>query len=189
MKKLLIILVLALAACNRGGTAPAETPDSTADTTGAGKASLPQKTIVPDSGPIAAIRQKVEGINNAQLEKKHFEFMCDEKMMVDYFYDNGQLVKIAVDFGTVGDVYAKEGYYYDAGKLIFIYEFVEGGPACDDCIKTNEYRTYVANNKTIKYLKDTAEQPCKKCEFSLKSRQYALLQATTQEQVKALLCP
>ncbi|MCR5863107.1 hypothetical protein LRS05_13670 [Flavobacterium sp. J372] len=61
--------------------------------------------------PIATIRKRVEYINTANLEKKHYEFMCDEKMMVDYFYDNGELVKVAVDFGTVGDVYAREGYY------------------------------------------------------------------------------
>lgn len=138
--------------------------------------------------PIAAIRQKVERINTAKLEKKHFEFQCDEKMMVDYFYDNGKIVKIAVDFGTVGDVYAKEGYYYDNGKLIFIYEFVEGGPACEGCIKTNEYRSYISNDKTIRYLKDKTEQPCKKCDFVPSSRHYKLLKAATAEQMKAILC-
>ena len=74
---------------------------------------------------ISLIREKVERINTIRLDKKHFEFMCDEKMMIDYFYSKGELVKIAIDFGTVGDVYAKEGYYYDKGKLIFIYELLK----------------------------------------------------------------
>jgi hypothetical protein len=63
--------------------------------------------------PIAGIKQRVERINAIPLEKKHFEFMCDEKMMVDYFYHEGKIVKISVDYGTVGDVYAKEDYYFN----------------------------------------------------------------------------
>ncbi|MES3016872.1 MAG: hypothetical protein V4721_03790 [Bacteroidota bacterium] len=147
------------------------------------------QTPVAAKDPIASIRQQVEKINTMKLEKKHFEFMCDEKMMVDYFYADGKIVKIAVDFGTLGDVYAKEGYYYDAGKLIFNYEFVEGGPACEGCIKTDEYRSYVVDDKVIKYLKNTTEASCRKCEFPLSSRQYKLLQAQTAEEMKAILCP
>jgi hypothetical protein len=139
--------------------------------------------------PIANIRSKVKAINNANLQKKHYEFMCDEKMRVDYFYRNNEIVKIAIDFGTVGDVYAREDYYYDQGKLLFIYEFVEGGPACEGCIKRNEYRTYLADNKTIKYLKDKSETACKICEFSDSSRQYKLLDAKSQEDIKKILCP
>lgn len=147
---------------------------------------LQQPAATPD--PIAAIRQKVEQINTFPLEKKHFEWTCDEKMMADYFFYKGEIVKIAVDFGTVGDVYAKEGYYYDNGQLIFVYEYVEGGPACEGCIKTNEYRSYIRDNKTIRFLKDSAVQQCKKCEFGPASRQYQLLRASTAEQVKAIVC-
>ncbi|MGV3460627.1 MAG: hypothetical protein ACO1N9_09270 [Flavobacterium sp.] len=137
---------------------------------------------------IASIRQRVEYINTANLEKKHYEFMCDEKMTVDYFYDKGEIVKVAVDFGTVGDVYAKEGYYYDKGKLVFNYEFTEGGPACEGCIKTHEYRTYIQNDKAVKYLKDKNVETCRTCEFGAKSRQYKVLKAKTQDEVKAALC-
>lgn len=138
--------------------------------------------------PISSIRQKVEHINTAPLEKKHFEFMCDERMKADYFFENGEIVKVAVDFGTVGDVYAKEGYYYDNGRLIFIYEFVEGGPACEGCIKTDEYRWYIRNDKAIKYLKNKTEQKCKRCEFSASSKEYKLLQAKTADRMKEILC-
>lgn len=137
---------------------------------------------------ISYIRSTVENINTFPLEKKHYEFMCDEKMMVDYFYDNGELVKVAVDFGTVGDVYAREGYYYDNGKLIFNYEFTEGGPACEGCIEKHEYRTYVHDDKAIKYIKDKNAEQCRTCEFGPKSRQYKVLKAKTQDEVKAALC-
>jgi len=146
-------------------------------------------TITELHDPITIIRDKVEHINTATLEKKHFEFTCDEKMTVDYFYEEGEIVKISVDFGTVGDVYAKEDYYYHDGKFIFMYEFVEGGPACEGCIKTNEYRNYIKDDKSIKYLKGQKEDTCRKCEFSTASRQYRLLKANTQPQIRSILCP
>ncbi len=138
--------------------------------------------------PIASIREKVERINTARLETRHFEFICDEKMTLDYFYDRGEIVKISVDFGTVGDVYAKEEYYYENGRLIFVYEFVEGGPACEGCIKTNEYRSYIRDDKVIRYMKDQTEQKCRRCEFGPSLRHYTLLQAKTAEQMKAIFC-
>ncbi|MEJ5994933.1 hypothetical protein WG904_10935 [Pedobacter sp. Du54] len=137
---------------------------------------------------ITFIKEKVKHINTTVLEKKHFEFLCDEKTKVDFFYENHEIVKISIDFGTVGDVYAKEDYYYSRGKLIFFYEFVEGGPACEGCIKTNEFRSYIKNDKVFKYLKDKEIEKCRKCEFSVNSRQYRLLNATTLADVKAVVC-
>jgi hypothetical protein len=138
--------------------------------------------------PIVAIRKKVERINTIQLQQRHIEFQCDEKTKVDRYYNGKQIVKIVVDYGTIGDVYAREEYYYDAGKLLFVYEFVEGGPACEGCIKKNEYRSYVKNDKVIKYLKDTKKVACRRCEFGPKSKPYRLLKGKTQEEVKAILC-
>jgi hypothetical protein len=149
-------------------------------------ATSPKETVAKN--PIAAIKQKVEGINTTQLEKKHFELMCDEKMMVDYFYRDRKIVKISVDYGTIGDVYAKEDYYYDKEKLIFMYEFVEGGPACEGCIKKNEYRSYINNGNVIKYLKDQKEATCRKCFFGPESKQYKLLKVKTAPEMKAVLC-
>lgn len=138
--------------------------------------------------PIGFIRRKVERINTIQLEKKQMEFVCDEKMIVERYYENGKISKISVDFGTVGDVYAKEDYYYDNGKLIFKYEFVEGGPACEGCIKKNEYRSYIQNDKVIRYLKDTKKEKCRTCEFSANTKEYKLLKATNDEEIKKILC-
>lgn len=191
MKKLLTpLLLLMLMSCDQKKTSPSENPEATKaptevvmDTT---TATTPD---VPPLDPIANIRQKVESINtNKELRKMQYKFKCDEMMTVDYFYRNNEIVKIAVDFGTVGDVYAKEGYYYDEGKLIFIYEFVEGGPACEGCITKNEYRAYVLNDTTIKYLKNKTEDDCKKCEFGSSSREYKLLEAKNQTEIKELFC-
>lgn len=193
MKRLLILLCCAtLISCKQEKeTAPADVPvqTETKSVTETDTTTNKATATMDDSDPIVSIRKKVEHINTIELRKKHFEFLCDEKMKVDYFYDGNNIVKITVDFGTVGDVYAREDYYYHNGDLIFMYEFTEGGPACEGCITTNEYRYYIANGKTIKSLKNKTEQPCRKCEFSKSSRQYKMLKATTEKEVKAAACP
>lgn len=189
-KSILILLALAFINCKKQPDTTISSDRNTIETTPDSERvedhhSVTEKT---NADPIAEIRKRVEYINTAPLDKKHYEFMCDEKMTVDYFYDNGELVKVAVDFGTVGDVYAKEGYYYDKGKLIFNYEFTEGGPACEGCIETNEYRSYVQNDQVIHYLKNKDVAKCRTCEFNARSRQYKVLKATNEQEVKAALC-
>ncbi len=187
-KSLLILLALAFINCKKQ---PDTTISSGSDTVEIDSERVEQYHSVAEktnADPIAEIRKRVEYINTASLDKKHYEFMCDEKMTADYFYDNGELVKVAVDFGTVGDVYAKEGYYYDKGKLIFNYEFTEGGPACEGGIETNEYRSYVQNDQVIHYLKNKDVAKCRTCEFKARSRQYKVLKATNEQEVKAALC-
>lgn len=199
MKKLTLVAMMMLAlSCNGKKEADNEAILSPKDTIENQDTKLPEDAaqdsiVTTESGshstdPIARIRQRVEHINTTNLEKKHFEFMCDEKMMVDYFYENGELVKVAVDFGTVGDVYAKEGYYYDNGKLVFNYEYTEGGPACEGCIEKNEYRTYIENDKAIRHIKNKNIAPCRTCSFTSKSRQYKVVSAKTAEEVKFALC-
>lgn len=191
MKKLLLPFVLVMfISCNQKKTTVQETSIETKAPTEIATDTIAITSESPTTDdPIANIRQKVESINtNKELRKKQYQFKCDEMMTVDYFYHNDEIVKIAVDFGTVGDVYAKEDYYYDEGKLIFIYEFVEGGPACEGCITKNEYRAYVLNDTTIKYMKNKTEDDCKKCEFSSSSREYKLLEAKNQTEIKDLFC-
>lgn len=189
-KSILILLALAFINCKKQPDNTISSGRNTVEITPDSERVVVNDTI-PDmhsADPIENIRKRVEYINTALLDKKHYEFMCDEKMTVDYFYDNGELVKVAVDFGTVGDVYAKEGYYYDKGKLIFNYEFTEGGPACEGCIETNEYRSYVQNDQVIHYLKNKDVAKCRTCEFNARSRQYKVLKATNEQEVKAALC-
>lgn len=189
-KSILILLALAFINCKKQPDTTISSDRNTIETTPDSERvedhhSVTEKT---NADPIAEIRKRVEYINTAPLDKKHYEFMCDEKMTVDYFYDNGELVKVAVDFGTVGDVYAKEGYYYDKGKLIFNYEYTEGGPACEGCIETNEYRSYVENDQVIHYLKNKDVSKCSTCYFNARSRQYKVLKAINEQEVKAALC-
>lgn len=138
--------------------------------------------------PILNIQDAVKTANTINLLQTHFEFMCDETMKVDYFSKGKEVVKISIDFGTVGDVYAKEDYYYKSGKLIFVYEFVQGGPACEGCIKTDEYRTYIENNEVIKYLKNKDVSKCRKCVFNSNTRHYKLLSLNSAEQIKEVMC-
>lgn len=153
--------------------------------------SIKKVDLVPNERsktPIEIIKQQVDKINTSNLDQKHYEFICDELTKVDYYYDGNQLLKITIDFGTVGDTYAKEDYYYNEGKLIFKYEFIEGGPACEDCITTNEYRSYVLNNKVIKYLKNKNVATCRKCEFSANSKELLLIKANGVAEIKGILC-
>lgn len=189
MMKILILpcFLLFIFSCNQ----PNKSNESTADTLKVVKKETEKPIDTPEKivdDPIIDIRKKVEKINTTTLTTKHFELMCDELMKVDYYYDNDQIVKISVDFGTIGDVYAKEDYYYDAGKLIFKYEFVEGGPACDDCIKTNEYRSYIKQNKVIKYLKDKTETACRLCEFTDYAKENSLLFAKSVDDIRTVMC-
>lgn len=152
---------------------------------------ISQVDVAPNElpkSPIEIIKQQVNKINTSNLDQKHYEFTCDELTKVDYYYDDHQLLKITIDFGTVGDSYAKEDYYYDDGKLIFKYEFVEGGPACEGCMTTNEYRSYVLNHKVIKYLKNKDVVTCRKCEFASNSKELLLFKANGAAEIKEILC-
>ena len=192
MKQLLLsFMLLAFLSCTQEKPTENQTVvDTVVDKSHADTASIMTPVLPKKSeDPIEDIRKIVERINTVQLDSKHYEFTCDEKVKVDYFYDKGTIVKISVDFGTVGDVYAKEDYYYNEGKLIFKYEFVEGGPACEGCIKTNEYRSYVVDDKVLKYLKNNKVENCRQCEFKQTSRYYKLLQPISQAQMKSILCP
>ena len=189
MKKLCIPLILiVLFACNQSP----KTNDTKKDTLKVlekvpdTNLTKPADTISND--PVVKIRRAVERINTSKTDKKHYELMCDEMMKIDYYTINDIIVKISVDFGTIGDVYAKEDYYYNEGELIFKYEFVEGGPACEGCIKTNEYRSYIKNNIVIKYLKDKDSTECRKCEFNENAKELRLINAKSTADIKEILC-
>jgi len=186
MKKLAIPLLALFIACSSNDK-PGKNynkHDSSAVIKDTVVSSIKQET----SDRVALIRQQVEHINTTELKTTHTEFMCDEKTKVDYYYENNVPVKIAIDFGWVGDVHAREDYYFNKGKLIFFYEFTEGGPACEGCIKTNEYRSYISDDKVFKYLKNKDEAQCKRCEFGQLSKPYKLLMTSTAEDAKKVLC-
>ena len=186
MKNFVLPLLLLLAACNSNNK-------PTKDDEKYDKAVIIKDTMVSDpvrqnATPLSLIRQRVTAINISTLQSKHVEFICDEKTSVNYYYKNTVPVKIAIDYGWVGDAHAKEDYYFDGGKLIFIYEFVEGGPACEGCIKSNEYRSYINDDKVFKYLKNKDEAKCKRCEFGTLSKPYKLLTTSTAQEARKVLC-
>jgi hypothetical protein len=186
MKKLVIPLLALFIAC--GNNDKAGRNYNKQDTSVVIKDTVTSPTVQKTSDPVAVIRQQVEHINTAKLKAEHIEFMCDENTKVDYYYENKVPVKIAVDYGWVGDAHAKEDYYFNQGKLIFVYEFTEGGPACEGCIKTNEYRSYVSDDKVVKYLKNQDEAQCKRCEFGQLSKPYKLLMTSLPDEAKKVLC-
>lgn len=186
MKKLAIPLLALFIACGNNDK-PGKNYNKH-DTSVIIKDTVTSPIVQKTSDAVALIRQQVEHINTARLQAKHIEFMCDEKTKVGYYYESTLPVKIAIDFGWVGDAHAKEEYYFNKGKLIFVYEFTEGGPACESCIKTNEYRSYIRDDKVFKYLKNQDEAPCKRCEFGQHSKPYQLLMTSTTEETKKILC-
>jgi len=185
MKKLAILLFALFIACDNNDK-PGKNYNKKDDVII--RDTVVQSAVSKTSGIVALIRQQVEHINTATLKKEHIEFMCDEKTTVDYYYENNVPLKIAVDYGWVGDAHAKEDYYFNKGKLIFFYEFTEGGPACEGCIKTNEYRSYIKDDVVIKYLKNRYEVKCKRCEFGQLSKPYKLLMTTKADEAQKVLC-
>ena len=186
MKKLVIPFLFLFVACSSNDKS--EKVITRHDTSVIIKDTITSPAVKETADPVVVIRQHVEHINTTALKTTHIEFMCDEKTKVDYYYENNVPVEIAVDFGWVGDVHAKEDYYFNNGKLIFFYEFTEGGPACEGCIKTNEYRSYIKDDKVFKYLKNKDEAQCKRCEFGLMSKPYKLLMTTKAEEARKVLC-
>ena len=186
MKKLAIPLLALFIACGDNDK-PGHNYNKL-DTSVIIKDTVTSPTVQKTSDPVVLIRQQVEHVNTAKLKAEHIEFMCDEKTSVDYYYENKVPVKIAVDYGWVGDAHAREDYYFNQGKLIFVYEFTEGGPACEGCIKTTEYRSYVRDDKVVKYLKNQDEVQCKRCEFGQLSKPYKLLMTSNSTEAKKVLC-
>ncbi|MGY3212322.1 hypothetical protein [Mucilaginibacter sp. HD30] len=186
MKKLLLPLLALFVACNNGDKQGKNY--NKPNTAVVVKDTVVAPPIHKTSTPLVFVKQRVNHINTSALSTKHIEFICDEKTKVTYYYEKNVPVKIAVDFGWVGDAHAVEEYYFDEGKLIFLYEFVEGGPACEGCIKTNEYRSYITDDKVFKYLKNKDEVQCKRCEFGQLSKPYRLLMTSKPEEAKKVLC-
>ena len=186
MKKLLPVLLMLLVAC-QSNDKPGKNYNRR-DTSVVIRDTVVAAPVHATLPPLAFVKQRVNQINTSSLPTKHVDFMCDEKTKVTYYYKKNVPVKIAVDYGWVGDAHAIEEYYFDEGKLIFLYEFIEGGPACEGCIKTNEYRSYIIDDKVFKYLKNKEEVQCKRCEFGQLSKPYKLLMTSKADEAKKVLC-
>ncbi|RYZ20434.1 MAG: hypothetical protein EOO10_23250 [Chitinophagaceae bacterium] len=128
--------------------------------------------------------QRINGLNLTQVKK---DFKCDVQGHVVYYLKNNKLVKVAIDWGFLGDGSSYSEYYYNNDKLIFIYERYVGGPA-NGPETTNEFRTYVQNNKTVKSLKNQSLTSCRICEFNSSSDAYKIFRSLNQQDINAAFC-
>ena len=133
------------------------------------------------------IRSEFKRINSLRLTSKKYKFVCDTDGTITYYTDNGKVVKIAIDWGFIGDGSSTSEYYYKDDKLIFIYETYIGGPANRPETKI-EYRTYVNNDKTIKYIENQKVLRCTTCQFNTSSREYKVLKTFNTNNIKSALC-
>lgn len=136
---------------------------------------------------ILNIRSEYARINSLELTEKRSGFVCDTDGTVTFYTHNGKVVKVLIDWGFVGHGSTKTEYYFKAGKLIFIYETYVGGPVDGPDTKT-EYRTYVENDRTIKYMENQQVKACNKCSFNKTSRPYKVLAAYGTQNIKSALC-
>ena len=133
------------------------------------------------------IRSEFKRINSLRLTTKKYKFVCDTDGTITYYTDNGKVVKIAIDWGFIGDGSSTSEYYFKDDKLIFTYETYIGGPANGPETKT-EYRTYVNNDKTIKYMENQKNSVCTTCQFTETSKEYKVLRAYNTTNIKSALC-
>jgi hypothetical protein len=102
---------------------------------------------------ILTIRQDVQKINSKRLRKEHYIYGsagCTEDGVVDYYFDGKAIVEI-VESGAIGDGSWVNEYYYRAGKVIFCFETIVGGPAVGKVTKTG-YRFYVKDDSPLKTM-------------------------------------
>lgn len=138
--------------------------------------------------PIDSVKQEVARINSSDLPSKRYDFICDEKAYIVYHYTGDDISKVTIDWGTVGDAYHREEFYYHNGKLIFDYDLIEGAGAYPGGDKKLERRHYVVNDKVIKYLEDAEEKACEYCDYSKSSTAYKALAAEASKDFKGILC-
>lgn len=138
--------------------------------------------------PMDSIKQEVARINTANLPSKSFSFKCDEMVKITYHYTGKEISKVIIDWGTVGDAYQREEFYYKNGRLIFDYDVLEGAGAYEGGDKKLERRHYVINDKAVKYMENDKVLPCKYCDYNKSSKQYKMLAAEATHDFESVLC-
>ncbi len=189
-----ITFLLFAAACkqNNGKNQENGTKDTTIDLNLTDGSQTKEDTNKSSDEVVLDIREEFKRINAASLTKKVYEFACKNdpgEGTATYFTNNGHVVKVAVDWGVIGDYAYTSEYYYQNDRLIFIYEIIIGGPANGPDTKTEE-RTYINNDKTIKYMENEKVSTCKTCDFNTSSKEYRVLKAYNMDSntVTAALC-
>jgi hypothetical protein len=184
----LVFACFAVLASCKDNNAKTETATADSTTIATPTATQPEEAPAALLTPVDSIKQEVARINAANLPSKRHDFMCDEKAYVVYHYDGDTIVKATIDWGTVGDAYHREEFYYRNGKLIFDYDLLEGAGAYPGGDEKLERRHYVVNDKVIRYLENQEEKPCEYCDYKKTSVPYKALAAETSKDFVNVLC-
>lgn len=177
----LLVIVMILFSCN----SKKQTDTKTAQ----GSTAKEPTTTVANSPDdiIKGIDAEVSRINALSLTPKKFDVVCDEKATVSYFRENDKIVKVSVDWNMVGDFATIDDYYYKNQKLIYSHESTSGGVG-NEPTKNFEFKSYVDNDKTIRYLDSNKVVPCTVCDYSDTLREYAVLKADNVKDVTSAVC-
>ncbi len=123
------------------------------------------------SDPIQSIRQQYTAINKRgaryqKVKKELTGFSAEGGELIAYL-DGPAIVKIAATYyGETGR--AAEEYYYQAGKLIFVYrkDSTYSRPLSGKVIRTSETRFYFHNDQLIKWLDEKGKEVSRGPEFT-----------------------
>jgi hypothetical protein len=138
---------------------------------------------------IAAIRTEFKRINALPLIREEVKYEaagCVEGGVVTYCRDKQEIVKIS-ESGSIGDGSWVREYYYQAGKFIFCYEMIIGGPAVGPETKS-EYRTYVKDDKVVRYMEDKKIVPAGSKATGEVATAYKLVKAYSTKDLAGVLC-
>lgn len=136
---------------------------------------------------ILNIQSEIKRTNNLPLTAKKYNFEYHTVEIITYYSNKGNITKISIDWGFIGEGSSKSEYYYKNEKLIFIFETYIGGSVNEPVSKT-EYRTYVNNDITIKYMENAKIVTCTICNYKKSSREYKILNAFNTTNIKSILC-
>jgi len=127
--------------------------------------------------PTQSIRQQYAAINKRaprykKVKKELSGFSTEGGALVAYF-DGPAVVKIAVTYYGEGGR-ANEEYYYQNGKLIFVYrkESTYDKPLSARVVKTKENRFYFQNNRLIRWINETGKEVSPGVEYQKEQDEY-----------------
>lgn len=113
--------------------------------------------------PIQSIRQQYTAINKRVARykkvKKELSGFSTEGGELTAYFDGPAVMKIAATYyGESGR--AGEEYYYQDGKLIFVYrkDFTYDKPLSGRVVKTEENRFYFQNDRLIKWIDENGKE-------------------------------
>lgn len=206
MRPLIFILALSILSCGQSDTKQKELDlkekelalkekelalkekDSNQDTPV--QSAYSQDEIVSDPEKIISeIKAEFSRINSLSLTKKSFDWECEDGHMSGktvYYFDKNSIVKVSLEEGTDHHESTTEHYYKD-GKFIFSYAVLKTFPITGPGTKT-EYRTYVNNDRVIRFLENQATKKPEKMEIDNASTEYKVLQAYTNKNFTGVLC-